>query len=227
MLLAAAFRQQLAYRAIGRHREWDPIVRPRIPPQLLHVYDRNVNARRELTALSKGAAQSTLPPWRIVAPVPARELLAHYRKAEAQHGVGWNYLAAINLIETGLGRVDGVSTAGARGPMQFLPSTFAAFGGGGDIHSVHDSIMAAARYLAANGFARDRDYAIYRYNNSRRYVQAVNDYAAVLAADPASFAGYYRWDVYYNTIAGDVLLPVGYAAAAPVPVADYLARHPQ
>ena len=137
------------------------------------------------------------------------------------------YLAAINLIETGFGRVAGVSTAGALGPMQFLPSTFGAYGEGGDILSPHDSIMAAGRYLAVNGFASDRDHALYRYNNSNQYVQAVNDYAAVLAVDPAAFAEYHRWDVYYNTTAGDVVLPIGYFATAPIRVADYLATHPR
>ena len=73
--------------------------------------------------------------------------------------------------------------------MQFLPSTFAAYGDGGDIYSPRDSIMAAGRYLAANGFADNRDQAIYRYNHAAQYVRAVNDYAAVLAADPAAFAG--------------------------------------
>ncbi len=34
----------------------------------------------------------------------------------------WYYLAAINLIETRMGRIDGLSTAGAQGPMQFLPA---------------------------------------------------------------------------------------------------------
>ena len=207
--MAAARRQQAAYRAIGRHPEWDAVARPRIPPSLLEVYDRNVDARRQLTAMAR-AAKDTLPAWRIDPPAPADELLGYYREAEAASGVGWNYLAAINLIETGFGRIDGVSTAGAQGPMQFLPSTFAAYGDGGDILSPHDSIMAAGRYLAANGFANDRDHAIYRYNNSNQYVQAVNDYAAVLAADPAAFAGYHRWDVYYYTTAGDVLLPIGY-----------------
>ena len=72
-------------------------------------------------------------------------------------GVGWNYLAAINLIETRLGSVVGPSTAGAQGPMQFLPSTFAAYGDGGDIHSPRDSIIAAGRYLAANNFANNHD----------------------------------------------------------------------
>jgi hypothetical protein len=222
VLMAAAHRQQAAYRALGRHPEWDPIARPRIPPSLLEIYDRNVDARRQLTAMSK-QAKDTLPAWRIIPSRPADELLGYYREAESASGVGWTYLAAINLIETGFGRVAGVSTAGAQGPMQFLPSTFAAYGNGGDILSPRDSIMAAGRYLAANGFADNREYALYRYNNSNQYVQAVNDYASVLAADPAAFAGYYRWDVYYNTIAGDVLLPIGYSATSPVPVADYLA----
>src|SRR4029079_11764335 len=99
-------------------------------------------------------------------------------------GVGWTYLAAINLIETGFGRIAGVSTAGAPRPTPFLPSTLAAYGEGRAILSPHDSIMAAGRYLAANGFADNRDYALYRYNNSNQYVQAVNDYAAVLARGP-------------------------------------------
>jgi hypothetical protein len=111
--------------------------------------------------------------------------------------------------------------------MQFLPSTFAAYGEGGDVHSPRDAIMAAGRYLAANGFVNDRDSAIYRYNHADEYVRAVNDYAAVVAADPAAFAGYYRWDVYYKTTAGDVLLPVGYAETSPIPVNDYLTTHPQ
>jgi soluble lytic murein transglycosylase-like protein len=226
VLVAAARRQHAAYRALGRHPEWDPIARPRIPPSLLEIYDRNVDARRQLTAMSKGYAQPTLPAWRIDPPPPADELLGYYREAESASGVGWTYLAAINLIETGFARIAGVSTAGAQGPMQFLPSTFAAYGEG-DILSPHDSIMAAGRYLAANGFQDNRDYALYRYNNSNQYVQAVNDYAAVLAADPAALAGYHRWDVYYNTTAGDVVLPIGYSATSPIPVADYLATHPQ
>jgi membrane-bound lytic murein transglycosylase B len=225
VLAAAARRQQAAYRAIGRHPDWDTVTRPRIPASLLEAYDRNVDARRQLTAMAH--VNDTLPAWRINAPAPAEELLGDYREAESVSGVGWNYLAAINLIETRFGSIDGVSAAGAQGPMQFLPSTFTAYGAGGDINSPHDSIMAAGRYLAANGFANDRDHAIYRYNNANEYVRAVNDYAAVLAADPAAFGGYYRWDVYYYTTAGDVLLPVGYAATSPIPVGDYLATHPQ
>lgn len=224
-LAAAARREQLAYRAIGRHPEWDATSRSRVPPALLDVYDRNVDARRQLQAMTQ--ARDTLPPWRIDPPTPADELMNDYHAAEAESGVGWNYLAAINLVETRFGSINGVSTAGAQGPMQFLPSTFASYGQGGDINSPHDAIMAAGRYLAANGFATDRDRAIYGYNHAHPYVQAVDQYAALIAADPAAFATFYRWDVYYVTTAGDVLLPVGYAASSPIPVGDYLAANAQ
>jgi membrane-bound lytic murein transglycosylase B len=225
VLQAAARRQQAAYRAIGYHSEWDAVARPRIPPALTRVYDLNVDARRQLTAMAE--TKDAIPAWRIVAPAPADELLGYYRDAEAATGVGWNYLAAINLVETRLGSVVGPSSAGAQGPMQFLPSTFAAYGDGGDIHSPRDSIMAAGRYLAANGFATDPDAAIFAYNHAGHYVRAVDDYAGVLASDPAAFTGFYRWDVYLKTTRGDVLLPIGYASDSPTPISEYLAGHPQ
>ncbi|MDQ2625925.1 lytic transglycosylase domain-containing protein [Mycolicibacter senuensis] len=225
VLAAAARRQQVAYRTLGAHPEWDAVARPRVPPALLAVYDRNIDARRALMALTD--PKETMPPWRVVPPVPANELVAAYRAAEAASGVPWNYLAAINFVETGFGRINGVSDDAAQGPMQFLPSTFAAYGNGGDIHSPRDAIMAAGRLLAANGFATNRDKAIWGYNHSDHYVRAVNDYAAVIGGDPAGFAGYYRWDTYYRTTAGDLLLPIGYASSTRIPVGEYLAAHPQ
>ncbi|MEV0671932.1 lytic transglycosylase domain-containing protein [Mycobacterium sp. NPDC050441] len=224
-LTHAARRQQVAYRTIGRHPEWDGIIRPRIPTELVAFYDRNVDARRQLALLAH--PKDTLPAWRINPPPPADALLTAYRDAEAASGVGWNYLAAINLIETHFGSVTGDSSAGAQGPMQFMPSTFAAYGRGGDIHSPRDSIMAAGNYLAANGFAHDPDYALFRYNNADEYVRAVTDYATAMAADPAAFGTFYRWDVYYVSTAGDVLLPIGYATESPIPVGEYLTAHPQ
>jgi hypothetical protein len=227
VLQAAAHRQQVAYRAIGHHAEWDAIVRQKIQPALLGTYDLNIDARRHLTALGGGGAKDTLPAWRIEPPTPADELLGYYHNSEAATGVAWSYLAAINMVETAFGRIAGVSTAGAQGPMQFLPSTFANYGNGGDINSPRDSIAAAGRFLAANGFANNRDQAIFGYNHSNHYVAAVNDYAVAIAGDPAAFAAYHRWDVYYVTTAGDVLLPIGYVAAQRIPVTEYLATHPQ
>ncbi|WP_328362679.1 transglycosylase SLT domain-containing protein [Mycobacterium sp. NBC_00419] len=224
-LAAAAHRQQVAYRAIGRHPEWDAVIRPQIPPELLEFYDHNIEARRQLAAMAE--PKSTLPAWRIQPPPPPEELLGYYRDAEAATGVSWNVLAAINFIETRFGSIDGVSTAGAQGPMQFLPSTYAGYSEGGDIHSPRDSIMAAGRYLAANGFASDPNHAIFRYNHADQYVAAVNQYAAAMAADPAALGIYHRWNVYYFSTAGDVLLPIGFDEADRIPVQDYLASHPQ
>lgn len=224
-LTAAARRQQAAYRAIAKHPDWDGIVEGRIPPALADAYHHNVDAARQLSSMT--SPRDTLPPWTIQPPAPADELLGAYHDTQGATGVDWNYLAAINLVESRFGRINGNSPDGAQGPMQFLPSTFAAYGAGGDIHAPHDAIAAAGRYLAANGFASDRDGAIHHYNHSAAYVRAVEDYAEVLAADPGAFAGYYRWDVYCKTTAGDILLPIGYSESGSVPVADYLASHPQ
>src|SRR5581483_3651049 len=222
---------QLAYRRLGRQPELDTMVLGKAAAADAEIHDAvaaNLDARRELAAIVGPPLKDTLPAWRIVEPAPADALLAAYQEAQTRFGVGWNYLAAINLVESAMGRIQGLSSAGAQGPMQFMPSTWEAFGAGGDINSPHDSILAAARYLAHNGFADGNvDGALFRYNNSDHYVNAIKDLAAVLAANPAAFNGYYRWEVFYVTTAGDVHLPVGYETPAPIPVADYLATHPQ
>jgi soluble lytic murein transglycosylase-like protein len=200
----------------------------RAPPELQEAIRLNLDARNELAQIPGGPLKDTLPAWRIIAPAPEQELLNHYREAEAQFGVGWNYLASINLIESALGRIQGLSAAGAQGPMQFMPATWEGYGEGGDINSPHDSIIGAARYLAANGFADGNvDGALYRYNNSTSYVNAIKDIAAVLALEPEAYAGYYRWEVYYVTTLGDVHLPVGYETPERISAADYIATHPQ
>ena len=207
-LALAARRQQVAYRAIAAHPEWDADVHTGVPRRLHAALDANVEAARQLRALTK--PRPTLPPWHIVAPAPRDELLAYYHEADTATGVPWAYLAAIHLVETRMGRIRGDSTAGARGPMQFLPSTWAAYGNGGDIESNHDAIFTAARYLEANGAPGDMAKAIWNYNHSDRYVQAVTLYAQRMLADPAAYAAYWQWDVYYRLASGDVLLPVGW-----------------
>jgi membrane-bound lytic murein transglycosylase B len=196
-----------------------------IPASLTDVYARNVDARHQLNALAE--VRDTLPAWRIIAPAPAEELLGYYHEAEAATGVNWNYLAAINFVETRFGSINGTSNAGAQGPMQFMPPTWAIYGNGGDVHSPRDAIMGAARYLAASGFAASPDRAVYEYNHANTYVRAVGDYAALIASDPAVLPGYYRWEVYYLTTAGDVLLPVGYSSDTRIPAGEYVAAHPQ
>ena len=119
-----------------------------------------------------------MPPWRIQPPAPAEDLLAFYREAEAASGVGWNYLAAINLIETRFGSIVGDSTAGAQGPMQFLPSTFAGYGEGGDIHSPRDSILAAGATWPPTASPATPTTPSTGTNHADQYVRAVNDFAA-------------------------------------------------
>jgi hypothetical protein len=119
--------QQVAYRHLGRHPELDAVVLAGIPPELHRDVQRNLTARRELRALHRTLAD-TMPAWRIVAPPPAGELRRHYDEAQRAFGIPWQYLAAVNLVETGMGRIRGTSVAGAQGPMQFMPATWDAFG---------------------------------------------------------------------------------------------------
>ncbi len=225
-LVRAARLQQLAYRELGAHPAWDATVLAGVPGPLRDDVRDNVASRREFRAMHRNLSD-TLPAWRIVPPAPADELLHHYRRAERAYGIGWEYLAAINLVETGMGRIRGTSVAGAQGPMQFLPSTWAKWGRG-DIQDPADAVMAAARYLAHDGGARGRlAEALFRYNNSDHYVRGVTLLAQVMERRPRAFYGYYHWDIYYLTARGDVRLPVGYDRDRPVPVTTWLATHPQ
>jgi membrane-bound lytic murein transglycosylase B len=123
-------------------------------------------------------------------------LLAYYRAAAARTGLDWTYLAAINFIESDFGRVNGPSSAGALGPMQFLPSTWQEYGGGSDVMSPHDAIMGAALLLARNGAPANYDRAIFRYNHDLDYVAAVKEYAAAMRADPLWLTRLYYWSTF-------------------------------
>lgn len=224
-VLAAAGRlQQLAYRQLGATPGWDAAVRRALPAPVWRLAAANIASRREFRSMHSTLSR-TLPAWRIVRPAPARQLLAHYREAERTFGVDWEYLAAINLVETGMGRIRGYSVAGARGPMQFIPATWARYGRG-DIDSPRDSIMAAGRYLEARGFGprpQAKAGALYSYNNHNAYVRGVTDLAEVMKQRPRAFLGYYHWEIYYLSALGDVRLPVGYVQREPIPVRRYLA----
>jgi hypothetical protein len=110
--------------------------------------------------------------------------------------------------------------------MQFMPATWAAYGEG-DINDVHDSIRAAARYLAANNGQADIAHALYRYNHSNRYVTGVRIYADLIAEHPRAFDAFYHWGIWYLTDQGELYLPVGYHQREPIPVAEYRAARPR
>jgi len=229
VLEAAGHLQQVAYRELGTRPGWDHRVRTALPGNLVRVVRDNVASRRAFRSMhpqAKSDLSDELPAWRIVRPAPARTLRAAYQEAENRFGVDWNYLAAINLVETGLGRIRGTSVAGAQGPMQFIPSTWAIYGKG-DINSVHDSILAAGRFLRAQGFTEPggRAEALYRYNNSTAYVRGVTLLAELMERRPRAFDGYYHWQIYYLTTKGSILLPEGYRATKPIPVKRWLDRH--
>ena len=129
------------------------------------------------------AAQVTV----LRAPPLSRHRPSNYRElyiASAAYcpGLRWQVLASIGQIESGHGRNVGPSTAGALGPMQFLPSTWAAYGvdgdgdGKADVLNPYDAVPSAALYLCRNGAGAGGQSlydAIYAYNHADWYVQEV------------------------------------------------------
>ena len=204
-------RQPRAYGTLVSHPAWRAAVLAAVARDVKAAVSANLDAAVSLASLTTGGPLSaTLPSWMIAAPPPEASLVGDYMAAQAATGVPWGYLAAIHLVESRLGRIVGPSSAGARGPMQFLPSTFAEYGRGGNIDDDHDAIFAAARLLAARGGAADINRALLAYNDDQRYAKAVEDYAGVLLASPAAFDGYYQWPVVYETSTGTYVLPTGY-----------------
>jgi hypothetical protein len=118
-------------------------------------------------------------------------LLPIYQAAGIEYGVRWEILAAINEIETDYGRNLNVSTAGAVGWMQFLPSTWARWGvdanhdGRKDPYNPVDAVFAAARYLAAAGVGQDVRGAIFAYNHADWYVDSVLMRARLIGGLPS------------------------------------------
>jgi len=109
-----------------------------------------------------------------------------YLEAGSAYGVPSQLLEAIHQVESGKsGDTARVSSAGAMGPMQFLPSTFRKYSSsGGSITSVHDSVFAAAKLLsAAKGDGDSWDRAILSYNHSASYLRMVKNMANELGAN--------------------------------------------
>jgi hypothetical protein len=122
-------------------------------------------------------------------------LLPLYQAAGVQYGIRWEVLAAINEIETDYGRNLNVSSAGAVGWMQFLPSSWRTYGvdanrdGQKDPYNPVDAIFAAGRYLKAAGADTNLRRAIFAYNHADWYVDSVLMRARLIAGLPADVVG--------------------------------------
>ena len=223
-------RQQLLYRYLAAHASFDDAVLGSIDDDVRPSIERIIRARqlgqaRHAANPNPTATSPTLPAWAVVDPLPADELLAYYRDAEAATGIAWYWLAAIHLQETRMGRIIGASSAGAVGPMQFLPSTWQRCCTGDPTVS-HDAIIGAATYLAQSGGPADMQAALLEYNPNVSYVATVTAFAENLRDHPQLYAAYRQWQVFYATSAGTVRLPVGFSAVEPIDAATYVADHP-
>jgi hypothetical protein len=192
-----AFHHQRMLRLMATRRALGDAVLAALPRELRGEARDTIIGRRRLAAIPRSPGR--LPPVRVAEAAPAAELLSHYRAAQRRFGIHWSILASVNFVESAFGRVRSASEAGARGPMQFLPATWAAYGMGGDIDDPRDSILAAANYLHRSGAPRDLDGALYAYNHSTSYVRAIERFARRMRLDERAFLAYYAWQVYVLT----------------------------
>jgi transglycosylase-like protein with SLT domain len=156
--------------------------------------DMNALAARVRQALGRGGQVIRLVPVDVSTNLPVTtrvptgrpsSYLALYQESAAQYcpGLSWTVLAAIGQIESGNGANVGPSSAGALGPMQFLPSTWREWGidgfgdtGAPDIMNPFDAVPSAARMLCADGAAKGGQglrQAIFDYNHANWYVDEV------------------------------------------------------
>ncbi|WP_310740301.1 lytic transglycosylase domain-containing protein [Microbispora sp. H10885] len=126
---------------------------------------------------------------------PESYLDLYQRSATVCPGLSWTVLAAIGQVESSHGRNNGPSSAGALGPMQFMPATWKSYGvdgdgdGEADIWSPYDAVPSAAKYLCANGAGAGGEKlrkSVWFYNHSWDYVNKVLSLADAYARSYAS-----------------------------------------
>jgi len=204
VVVLQALYQQRIYRLIARNKRLGNRTLSRLDGLLARSAQRIVGAHRELRGLADPLpANFTFPTGRAK---PAGELMRYYKAAQRRFGVDWRVLASVNYIETKFGKVKATSSAGAKGPMQFMPPTWRAYGLGGNIRNVRDAIMGAANYLRASGAARGPAgvrRALWAYNHSDHYVRSVLDYMRYMRSRTRHFFTLYNWQVYVVTTRGD------------------------
>jgi membrane-bound lytic murein transglycosylase B len=142
--------------------------------------------------LTTEGGEAAQPSPLAVSDIPAAYLDLYRHSAAACPGLSWTVLAAIGAIESSHGRStapgvhSGANFAGAKGPMQFLDETWAAYGSDGntdgtkDVYEPSDAVAGAAAYLCANGAGQlvTLAGAIWDYNHADWYVAAVIQLAA-------------------------------------------------
>ena len=194
-----ALYQQRMYRLLSRDR---PLARGtfRLLPAALASFARDVViAHRELVAITPPVPLRAV---RVGPAAPPADLLRFYHEGERRFGVPWRVLAAVNFVESAFGKLRSASAAGAQGPMQFMPSSWRAYGMGGNVHDPRDAILGAANYLRAAGARHDLRRALHVYNPSSLYVDAVLRYARQIAAAPQNLYDFYSWQVFVRTTSG-------------------------
>jgi membrane-bound lytic murein transglycosylase B len=130
-----------------------------------------------VAGVASGASVGSPP---ALADVP-KDYLVLYQEAGAAYGVPWQLLAAIGKVESDHGRNPAAyrpNEAGAQGPMQFIPSSWARYREASgsphpDVNNARDAIFAAAAYLRVAGAPRDLPHAVYAYNHAWWYVDLV------------------------------------------------------
>lgn len=156
---------------------------------LVAAPDRRISSlERDIRDVLGGSASFTvLRPVAISYRRPATYRELYRLSATYCPGLSWKVLAAIGQVESDHGRNVGPSSAGALGPMQFLPTTWAYAGvdgdgdGKADIMSAYDAVPAAALYLCRDGAGRGGQFlykAIFSYNHADWYVKKVLAFAA-------------------------------------------------
>ena len=192
-----ALHHQRMLRLMAKRRALGDGALARLPQAVRGEARDSVRGLRHLADIPRDL--KNLPRLRVARPAPAAELRRHYGEGQQRFGVHWTILASVNLVESAFGRVRSASEAGARGPMQFLPSTWRQYGMGGDIDDPRDAILGAANYLRAAGARADLDRALFAYNHSTSYVRAIRRFAARMRADERAFLTYYAWQAFTRT----------------------------
>jgi membrane-bound lytic murein transglycosylase B len=191
---------QRADRLLAKRPRLASLTLPRLPAPLRRESSQTVRALRDLMRLTPPSHKRHFRTGRAA---PAGSLLRFYRQAQRRFGVRWNVLAAVNLVETDFNRIRSSSSAGAQGPMQFMASTWRIYGLGGDVHDPHDAILGAANYLRRSGAPASYHRALFAYNPSPLYVDAVLRYARQIASDRRAFYRFYPWQVFVRTASGE------------------------